>query len=652
MFSLVVRTLVSSLLIRHSSFVRAAQALALLAACALAQMACSSPGEEPPPPQTLDIFIESVAASSPVLPGTRLVLSTRGVDTAADGSGRTLLMRRAGETSADAWIALAPAPDAAMPGTLAFVASATAIERLGAGTQEVELELVDSEAGRRSAPFAARLTFARELAIRLDQAPGGSVFRNEEVVLAGAGFLEPGEGRVTATFVGEFVPSGGEPRTVLAELPVTLAEAFDRSRGLVTLTTALGGLEPGHFSGTLVLVSQVGTALATRSAELAVELDFEPPALFNYAPADPYLGQIVVVQGGGFLGARPGDPASADEATLLRFEGEIEHEDGTVERFRPREAVVDFRSGREVRFGLEVEPREGQLVSSFFGLARGTFRGTVTPVVLQGTQDLAGEPVAVEFRLRGAQQVVHVRFLPAFYDSLRHFGLAAAADQVIDAALSRMRSIYAAFNVRFELEAPDDMLRSAIAVMEIGGPDPNGLGLFGYDNTPGKDIGNLRLFDSIGGANAQTQADNFPGYGGVFIESFLSWSSHPELAGVTASTPDPLFDEIFDPVRERAVTLEELRTVGSSPRLDQVRRAISALGNIIGETSAHELGHSLGLAQPYGSANAFHSASPGDGCLMDSGGDRPLGERIGEPGYPATRFCGDELQYLQEILPR
>ena len=49
--------------------------------------------------------------------------------------------------------------------------------------------------------------------------------------------------------------------------------------------------------------------------------------------------------------------------------------------------------------------------------------------------------------------------------------------------------------------------------------DPNGLGLFGYDNTPGKDDGNTRLYDKLGGLNAQTQQDGYPGYGGVFLES-------------------------------------------------------------------------------------------------------------------------------------
>ena len=69
------------------------------------------------------------------------------------------------------------------------------------------------------------------------------------------------------------------------------------------------------------------------------------------------------------------------------------------------------------------------------------------------------------------------------------------------------------------------------------------------DNTPGKDVGNLRLSDSIGGSNAEVQEDGAPGYGGVFIESYLWWSSHPELSlerPAGAPPVDPLFDEILN----------------------------------------------------------------------------------------------------------
>ena len=112
-----------------------------------------------------------------------------------------------------------------------------------------------------------------------------------------------------------------------------------------------------------------------------------------------------------------------------------------------------------------------------------------------------------------------------------------------------------------------------------------------------------------------------------------------------------LFDEIFDPVRQNEATLDEAQGVGDPARVQAVHRAISALGNMVGETSAHEFGHSLGLAQPYGAENAYHSPFPGEGCLMDSGADRPFGERSAQSGFAETHFCHDEPTYLFEILP-
>src|SRR5690606_16775281 len=84
--------------------------------------------------------------------------------------------------------------------------------------------------------------------------------------------------------------------------------------------------------------------------------------------------------------------------------------------------------------------------------------------------------------------------------------------------------------------------------VDISGPDPNGLGLLGYDNTPGKDVENQRLYDRIGGVNAMTQEDGYPGYGGVFIESLFGYSE--DTKGLTEATRySPPFDALFDPFR-------------------------------------------------------------------------------------------------------
>ncbi len=101
-------------------------------------------------------------------------------------------------------------------------------------------------------------------------------------------------------------------------------------------------------------------------------------------------------------------------------------------------------------------------------------------------------------------------------------------------------------------------------------------------------------------------------------------------------------------MRTQPATLEEVR--GGGARGSEVQRAAAALASMIGETTAHELGHSFGLASPYGSATTFHNRSDRPGCLMDAGSARPFGERTAQAGWEATHLCGDNAEYMDEIL--
>ena len=72
------------------------------------------------------------------------------------------------------------------------------------------------------------------------------------------------------------------------------------------------------------------------------------------------------------------------------------------------------------------------------------------------------------------------------------------------------------------------------------------------------------------------------------------------------------------------------------------------LGSTVGTTLSHEIGHSLGLANPFG--EGFHNNSDEPNRMMDNGGDRPFGERA-ELGEGPGDFCVTEYDYLREILP-
>lgn len=534
-------------------------------------------------------------------------------------------------------------------GGLRFTLDAPTITSLGDGGHPIDAFLQGN--GLRSGRYSFTLEISTGLTPRLDDGLFGEVHRNERVVLSGAGFIEGPEGVVMAHFVGDFTPDGGSRRPVDVSIEVSLAERLSRARGTAPLTTDLGGPEQGHFVGSVALVTTPSIGPDLLSERRDVDLMFLPPEVFDLDPSAVALEQIIDVRGAGFLGGRD----RPEEVTILRLDGVVEGSGMPPMAFDGVEIVPEFAAGDSLLWEMTSRTRETDLVNELFGVLRGSFIGTITPIAIDGTVEVEGPAANFTLALSGVTQVVYLRFLPSFFESLPRFGLAAAAGEIEERVARRIQEIYAGWSLEVRTEAPTDFSANGYAVVEIGGPDPNGIGLFGYDNSPGKDIGNLRLFDAIGGANAETQADGFPGFGGVFVESFLYWSSHPELPGeAPAAIPpeEPLFDEIFDEVRAAPASLSEVQRVGDGVRIDIVQRALDTLANVIGETAAHEVGHSLGLADPFGPSTSFHNRFDDPGCLMDSGGARPFGERAGEPGFGMTRFCGDGPDYLDLILGR
>ena len=91
--------------------------------------------------------------------------------------------------------------------------------------------------------------------------------------------------------------------------------------------------------------------------------------------------------------------------------------------------------------------------------------------------------------------------------------------------LAVCKRAYEGVNIEFRIEPVTDF--ALYENVELVGVDPNNMGLFGYDNSPGKDNGNVRLYDKLGGVNATTQEDGYPGYGGVFVRSLMGFSKHP-----------------------------------------------------------------------------------------------------------------------------
>jgi hypothetical protein len=149
----------------------------------------------------------------------------------------------------------------------------------------------------------------------------------------------------------------------------------------------------------------------------------------------------------------------------------------------------------------------------------------------------------------------------------------------------------------------------------------------------------------------------------VFIDSFFTYSHHPPSGTITEDTPDDLFDQIFDPFRPDTGTpvssqdfadgdIPTLTSASGCPTDDRrlgAACAVWVLGSNIGTSVSHEIGHSLGLADPYGTR--FHNLGDAPDRLMDKGGSRTFAERAELMGEGPSAFCTDEYEYLRMILP-
>lgn len=508
-----------------------------------------------------------------------------------------------------------------------------------------------------STPLLLDVELADKLTPMLSLVGDGLVYLNGEVDLEGSGLLlDSAEGKTEVVLDGCFLPAGrsgdcsSAGTLIKRSLPLLSAET-DRRRGRFLYAPEIAGIQPGRFSGTATLINRQVGQPALSSTPRNVTFDVQPSRLEALGPEMLSLGQFLDLEGRGFVGGQG--------STLIDFSGTFTPDDGGPPRQVDLTLVTGFVSGTELRYVLEEGIGLGKALDP--RRERGTLAGQWKPVLSWGGVQLDGVGTQLSVRLAAVRQVVHVRFLETWRTALRSFGLQPADAAVRARVMDVLAEAYASLNVEFREEAPTDF--GLFAVLDIAGEDPNGLGLLGYDNTPGKDIDNKRLFDHIGGVNALTQEDGYPGYGGVFALSQLGFSEHPPTGVQQSPLHVPLFDAIFDPVRPdrgREVTFQEVSAAptltdgGSCPAQDrptQIACAIRVLGNVVGHTAAHELGHSLGLAEPYGAPTTYHNPGDVPKRMMEGGSGRPFAERAELEGQGPAVFCDEEYAYLRLLLP-
>jgi hypothetical protein len=501
----------------------------------------------------------------------------------------------------------------------------------------------------------SQLVIASELTPSLASLASEPLFVNDPTLVTGDGFLLGShEGETRAVVSGCFTPATGGGCQTVAETEITAQPKvpFDRTQAVFPYATAISGIQPGTFTGTLKLRNVHPTGVIRESSQRNVSWHIGRPMVSDASPGSASLGQFVFFHGGGFVGG------SADELTLLRIDGTFQPENGGATMPVSITVVPDFVDGQTARYVLDSTDALGQLVDLRMGAGR--LDVTVTPTVRKGSDALDGDPATIHLVLAHVKQVVWVKFLDSYVDSLRVFGLRGVDDRIRERIFEIAKRDYQGVNIEFRADEPTDF--ALYSIVEIGGPDPNALGLLGYDNTPGKDVGNMRLYDHIGGINAVTQEDGSPGYGGIFAEEFLGFSQHP--AGVKQlPVTSALFDRLFDPFRPDQggleVTAADLQSGGivrvrdgslcpAADRPTQLGCAIFVLGNLIGTTLTHEVGHSLGLANPY--SDGYHDAGDLPNRLMDAGGARPFEERAELQGQGPAVFCDDEYDYLRNTI--
>ena len=640
---------------RAAAIIRAGAVALGLAGAALAGGGCGTP--EPVDVALTGLAVREVAPEV-VVTGTSLAITGSSFVDEAWGTSVLRLKGRLGGRAVD--VAL-PARFVDYDHLTAEV-DAAAMAELGAGAEveafdgDATVEVVSAETGGTytSAPLAVRLDVAAQLTPEITSVQtGGVIFVNDALEVEGRGLLLGGsEGGSVAIVRGCFQLTGSATCAPVAEQTIALAPAapFSRERATFRFVPAIAGIRAGHFRGTVAIENRHEGGATIAADPISVGYDVVTAQVFSVSPPRASLGQYVLIEGGGFIGGE------GRASTQVRLQGS----------FRPTGApagipvdlllIPEYESGNRVRYVISTDDALGMAID--LRTVTGTFTGTIRPIVRYGTQQVVGPAKPVTLGIDPVKQVVRLDFRPSYVESLRRFGLRAVDGAIRARVLEVVRRAYPAINIEFRTEPVTDF--ALFSSVELHGPDPNGQGLFGYDNTPGKDTGNMRLYDRLGGVNALTQQDGFAGYGGVFIESLMGFSQHPAV-GVSLPGADGLFDDIFDPFRPDCGSIALAADVsGGLPAVDgatcpggdrktQLACAVYVMGNLIGGTLAHELGHSLGLANPYG--DGFHDDGDEPNRLMDAGGDRPFPERAELQGQGPASFCADEYDYLRMILP-
>ena len=590
-----------------------------------------------------ELMVVSVEPSL-VLPGTWIHVSGKGFVEENQGTLMVFMERGGGRRMV--------VPERIDDEHMKFQISANLFTALGGpgsfeGTVRVQVDYTGGQSQSRTTDVIWMLQ--ETLNPRLDRftATEGIVYLGSDVRGEGTGFLLEGEGETQFRLSGTFTPEGDAPAPWSGSFAVPAA-ARDLLDGPFPVEAL--GITPGMFTGDLAVVN-----VHTDEREVAgntlkgVTIELGRTFLLRVEPSEASRGQWIQFIGRGFV--------AGEARTAVRIEGAFTARGGAVTDLTGANALEifpDVISGDVMQYVLRVTT-DGQGSIEGLGAVAGTLEAVATPVVYYGADSQVGFPLQdMTFVVGPQKQLVYMKYLPGFTDALREFGLRNVESQIRDRILEVVNRDYMTdqpdgINIEWRTSRPDDFLE--YSVIEIGGEDPNDVGLIGLDNTMsqgGKDIDNLYFDDVVGGLNADAREEGHYAFGGVFVSSYLAFSPKaPEPMGISS----PVFDEIFGPfMSSQGGTPVEAGEYPGGARSDKIARAILAMGNMIGNTISHEIGHTLGLAA--GPKDLFHNLVPADNQIMDAGFHRDFEERAEQNGRGPARFTDENWDYLKQILSK
>ncbi|MGE5187347.1 MAG: hypothetical protein ACM31C_35110 [Acidobacteriota bacterium] len=626
----------------------------LALALALALAGCA--GASAPDPGLEGLALSKVDPGT-IIPGTKVVIAGASFVDDHWGQGTLHLVGQAGGKAVDVqW----PAKFVDFS-TMNVAITGDQIDALGGdvdfhGTAAIEFVAQSDGQAYKSDPLTLDLSFRKQLTPSPTGIVTGVIFVNDQIEVDGSGFLLGGdEGTSYARVTGCFTQDGSSTCTPISsqDLAMQPADPFSRTKAQFAFSPKLTGIQPGSFQGQIQIVNKQMTGATVMADAIDVTYTVVTAQIFSVDPPAASLGQYVFIHGGGFVGGEPG------ALTEIELAGNFNKTGGQPVPVTMT-LIPEFVEGRLVRYVLNTDDALGHALD--LRKDTGHFEGTATPVVSYGSDSVRGVSSPAAFDIAPVKQVVYLDYETAYVEELRDFGLRAVDQKIRDRILAVCKEAYKGVNMDFRTDPVTDF--ALFENVDLVGVDPNNMGLFGYDNSPGKDDGNMRLYDQLGGVNAVTQQDGYPGYGGVFLRSLMAFSKHPGSFAQMAPGADDHFDKIFDPFRPdqggspitsadlAANDIPVLADSSSCPGTDRKTRiacAIFVMGNLVGGTLAHEIGHSLGLANPY--ADGFHDSGDQPNRLMDAGGDRPFLERAEMGGQGPAVFCDDEYTYLRQVLP-